>query len=303
MGIIYVKSAMESGAYGSGTGAPTDSTDAIHMSDVSYTDDRGPMKEEVTDAYIYPRADGGPLKVGGTLEGTFRPVAHAPFLQSVFGAVASGVYTLDYPAASVIQIGEKVGSVTRARNLTGSGINKAEFTLTAKEYVKVSYDFISQQGIDTTYDSALTYSAENPLVFWRATLALGSDAIVAKEATLSIDRAIDEDQFVLGSPLRYRLVPTDMTQVTGTITLTEAQIDEVKRAQYGSKTATQVPATNDLGAGTLALTCLKTDGSAGCVFNVPVVYDSFDFKGSKVSELGKTVNFTSVGSGFNLTVS
>jgi len=303
MGVIYVKTGLETGDYGSGTGAPSDASDAIHLTEANYTDDRGTMKEEATDAYIYPRADGGALKVDGDLEGTFRPIAHTNLLQSLFGALTGGVYTLDMCSPIVIQIGEKVGSVTRARNITGCGVGKGEFTFATKEYVRVKYDFIGQQGIDTTYDSSPTYTAEIPLVFWRATLTLGTDPIVAKEATLSIDRALDDEQFVLGSFKRYRLVQTDMTQITGTITLTENQIDSVKIAQYGAKDATQVPTGNTLGSGTIAFTCLKTDGSAGCVFTVPVVFDSFDFKGSKVSEFGKTVNFTSVGTGFNLTVS
>ena len=303
MGVIYVKTGLETGDYGSGTGAPSESSDAIHLTEANYTDDRGTMKEEATDAYLYTRADGGALKVDGDLEGTFRPVAHTNLLQSLFGSVAAGVYTLDMCSPIVIQIGEKVGSITRARNITGCGVGKAEFTFATKEFVRVKYDFIGQQGIDTTYDTAPSYTAENPLVFWRATLTLGTDPIVAKEATLSIDRALDDEQYVLGSFKRYRLVQTDMTQITGTITLTENQIEMVKIAQFGANDATQVPAANTLGSGTITFTCLKTDGTAGCVFSVPVVFDSFDFKGSKVSEFGKTVNFTSIGSGFSLTVS
>jgi len=303
IGVIYIKHSLETGAYGTGGGVPTDATEATHFTDANYTDDRGTMLEDCTDAYMYPRADGGALKVDGSLEGTFRPVAQASLLNSLFGAVAGGVYTLDMCVPTTLQIGEKVGAVTRARNYYGVGVGKAEFTFATKEYVRVSYDWISSQAVDTTYDTTPTYSAENPLVFWRATLTLGTDPIVAKEATLSIDRALDDDQFVLGQFTRYRLTQTDMTKITGSITLTENQIDMVKIAQYGAKTNSAVAATNDLGAGTIKFTCLKTGGTAGCEFEVPVVFDSFDFKGSKVSEFGKVVNFTAVGSGFKLTVS
>lgn len=303
MGVTYVKSALETGAFGSGGGAPSDVTEAIHLTDVNYTDNRNPLKEEVTDAYIYARADGGALSVDGSIEGAFRPVAHASFLEALFGYVSTGTYTLDACKPVVLQIGEKLGAVTRARNIYGTGIGKAEFTFATKEYVRVNYEFFGAQGVEATYDTALTYPAETPLVFWRATLALGGTTVASKEATLSIDRALDDSQYVLGSFLRYRLTQTGMTEIGGSITLTEDQIDNVKLVQYGSTGATQVPSNNALGSGSLTYTCLKTDGTAGCVFTVPVTFDSFDFKGSKVSEFGKVINYTSVGNGFQLVVS
>jgi hypothetical protein len=294
---------METGEYGTGGGAPTDSTEAIHMTDASYSDKRNPMIEQAMDAYIAPRADVGALDVTLSLEGKFRPVAHTNLLQAVHGGMAGSVYTIDAAVPAVVQLGEKVGLVTRSRNYYGVGINKVDFSFTTKEYVGVTYDGFASEAVEATYDAALTYSAETPLVFWRATLSNGTNPIIAKEATLSIDRALDDSQYVLGSFKRYRLTQTDLTSITGSLTLTEDQIDQIKLAQYGSTTGTAVPANNALGTETITFTCLKTDGTAGCVFTVPVIYDSFDFKASKVSELGKTVNFISVGTGYNLTVS
>ena len=298
MGLIYCKAGAET-TFGTVAGTFT----PIHVTDVTVKDDRGVIYDEITDQYLPQVAIGGGVKVDTTIEAAWRPEMFAPLLAALWGTAASP-YTLGYPTPVSLQIGEKIGSVTRARNILGNGVTSATFTFAAKEFVKVSFDLIGQQGLDVTYDGSVTYTTENPLVFWGCTLVLGVTPVVAKEATLKIDRSLDAEQFVLGSFLRYRLAQTAVTDISGTITLTEVDIADVQQAQYGAAAATQIPtATNALGNGNLVFTCLKTDGSAGSVITIPVVYESFDFKGSKVSEIGKTINWHAVGGAPSMVVS
>lgn len=302
MGLSYVKMTAETGNYGTGGGAPSASTDGIKVQNYDYSVDRGALKDDTTDAYNTSAAYGGALMVSGTVEGAWRPTSMAPFLVCLMGTPAVGVYSLGEPTAGVIQIGEQVGATTKARDFYGVGVKSAEFTFEAKEFVKVKWDWLASEPKDTTYDTALTFPAEDPLVFWRATLAIGATEIYSKTCSLTIDRGLDDGQFVLGNFKLYRLVRTGMTEVSGSIGVTEEQIDEIDRAMYGTTAGTSMPATNDLGTGTLTITCLKVGGTAGATFSIPVTYTVTSNSADGVGEFDKKIEFIAVGSGFTITV-
>lgn len=302
MGVSYFKSTLESGAYGSFGNAPTASTDAIKINNVDYKVDRGVMTEETTDSYVFNSAYGGALKIGGSIDSVWRPVSMAPLLTSLMGTPAAGVYTLGEPIPAVIEIGEKVDSVDKARQFSGVGVNSCEFTFEAKEFVKCKWDWIGCDVKDGTYDSTVSYPVEDPLVFWRASLDLGGTAIYSKSCTMSIDRSLDEEQFVLGNFKRYRLVRTGVTNVSGTLGITEEQLDEIDRAMYGSTSGTAMPADNAIGSGTLTITALKVAGTAGAVLSLPVKYTVTDFSHSGVGEFEKSIDYIIVGTGMSITV-
>lgn len=303
MGTTYVKATLETGTYGSGGGAPSASDDAIKITSFEKGTDRGVDKEETTDSYVYNAAYGGALKVDGTIEANWRPTAMSPLLEALMGANSAGTYTLDEPKACVLQFGEDIGSTTRASDIYGVGISSVDFTFEAKEYVKTSWKYIGADLVESTYDTSLSFASEAPLLFWGASLTIGATTIYSKSCTLTIDRALDEEQFVLGSFKRYRLTRTGVTDINGTLTFTEDQMDEMKRAEYGTTSGTAVPATNDLGSGTLLITCLRPTGAAGAVFTLPITYTVANTSHSGVGEIEKTVDYTVVGTGMQIVVS
>lgn len=302
MGSTYFKATLETGAYASGGGAPSASDNAIKITDFDKGTDRGADKEETTDSYVYNAAYGGALKVDGTVEANFRPTAMAPMLEALMGANSVGTYTLDEPKACVFQFGEDIGSITRAYNIYGVGLTSVDFSFEAKEFVKSSWKYIGADIVDTTYDTSLSFATEDPLLFWGASLTVGATTIYSKSCTLTIDRALDEDQFVLGSFKRYRLTRTGVTDINGTLTLTEDQIDEIKRAEYGTTSGVAMPATNDLGSGTLVITCLRPSGAAGATFTLPITYTVANTSHSGVGEIEKTIDYTVVGTGMQIVV-
>lgn len=302
MGISYLKSTLESGAYGSGGNAPVAATDGIKVQTFDYNVDRGAIKDDTTDSYFTSAAYGGALQVSGSIDSAWRPVSMAPLLTALMGTPAVGVYTLGEPVPIVLQIGERVGTTDKARDYYGVGVKSCEFTFEAKEFVKAKWDWIASEPKDATYDTALTYPAEDPLVFWRASLDIGGTAIYSKSVSLTIDRALDDGQFVLGNFKLYRLVRTGVTDVSGSLGITEEQIDEIDRAMYGTTTGTSMPATNDLGTGTLTITCLKVAGGAGATFVLPVKYTVVSNAADGVGEFDKKIEFIIVGASSGMTI-
>jgi hypothetical protein len=260
------------------------------------------MKEETTDSYLHNTIHGGAFKVSGSIETNFRPVEQAPLLASCLGLIATKTYDIEEPTAACFAIGEKSGAVTDEHLFYGVGVKSAEFTFEAKEFVKAKYEWLAADMVDGSYDTALTYGSEAPLVFWRATLTMGGAAISVKSCTLTIDRALDEDQFVLGSFKLYRLVRTGVTDVSGTLTFTEAELLELQRAIYGTTAGAAMPVTNDLGTGSLVITCLTPAGAAGATFTIPINYVSSTVSSTGVGEIEKTVDFNGYGTGFSLVV-
>lgn len=295
MGVSYIKVTAETGDFGSGGGAPSATTDAIKVNDVDYTVDRGAMKEETTDSYTTNQILGGALKISGSIDTNFRPTSQAPLLAACLGTATAGVYDIEEPTAACIAIGEKTGTVTKERLFYGVGVKSVEFTFEAKEYVKAKYDWIAADVVNGTFDTTLSYPTEDPLVFWAATLTLGETILYSKSLSMTVDRAIDEEQFVLGNYKLYRLTRTGVTDISGSLTLTEEQIDEMNRAIYGTPSGTAMPANNDLGTGTLTIVCKRPNGTAGATFVLPVTYTSSAFKASSVGEFDKSIEYNVVG--------
>lgn len=297
-----MKMKAETGDYGSGGGAPSGSDDGMKVQTIDYNVDRGAMKDDTTESYFTSAAYGGALMVSGSMDSAWRPTSMAPLLTCLMGTPSTGVYTLGEPTVGVIQIGEKVGAITKARDFYGVGVKSCEFTFEAKEFVKTKWEWLSSEPKDATYDTAVTFPAEDPLVFWRATLAIGATTIYSKSCSLTIDRGLDDGQFVLGNYKLYRLVRTGVTDVSGTLTITEEQVDEIDRAMYGTTTGTGMPTDNALGEGTLTITCLKVNGSAGATFSCPVKYTVTSNSVDGVGEYDKKIEFIIVGNNSDFTI-
>lgn len=304
MGISYFKCNAETGAYGSGGGAPVASDNAIKVLSIDYSAARGPLAEDATDKYVPSAVLGGAFNPSGSFECLWRPTAMAVPLAALMGD-SSSPYTLSEPTSCVIQIGETVGATSLSRDFYGVGFKSCELTFEAKEYVKTKWEWFASDIVNSTYDTALTFASEAPLIFWSASLTMGGSTIYCKSASMTIDRALDEEQYVLGSYKRYRLARTGMTSVTGTLTFTESEFSELARAIYGTTGGTSMPAANTLGSGSLVITALRAGGSTGAVITAPIVYNVADYKMSGVGEIEKTIEYQvydTTGSDFNIAV-
>lgn len=280
-----------------------DSGKLFRVTDISETIDRGAMVEEATDVYIAPFTRAGALQPSGNFDATFRPFMFNEAVYLVMGKQSEGAgdysgynkYEFDVPDSFTMDIIDEVGDTKNARRYVGCGITSMEFTLEAKEFVTTTVNWIGQKynDVTSTYASAFPVitNQEQPAIFWEAELYIlapgeryvdigeKSPNYTFKSCSFTIERALEEDQFVIGSMLRQRLVRSGLTEITGSIDLMETDIDEFKRAIYGATDGTD-PDRQDLGS--LALV-LKGNGF---IFEFPqIAYQSTDRSSSNVAEI------------------
>lgn len=293
----YVKVAEES-AFGTPSATPGDYS-AIKVTTVSDDVDRGILIEETIDDYLATSAYGGALMCSGSVEGNLRSNQFRKLINSVMGDETGSTFPYTYkfgiPQPITIKIGEDTGTQVET-SYVGSVITSMNLSFEAKEFVKGTFNFISKNVIDTTsgFDEGVTYVNEEPLIFYRAGITFaGDNTIGVKSLSLDIDRGIDTDQFVLGDFTLRRIAMTSQTSATGTMTLVEDEYDELKRALYGSTSATSISASNPVGQGTLVIDCKTVDGSNSMLITCPVaVFSKVSRSFSGKSEVEKIIDYT-----------
>lgn len=300
----YVKIARES-AFGTPSTTAGDYT-AIKVTSVSDDVDRGLLIEETIDDYLPTSAYGGALMCSGSIEANMRANQLRNLIYSVMGDETGTGTPADYPFTYefgipqpiTVMIGEDTGSSLQTSYI-GGVINSLSLAFESKEFVKGTFNFISKDVQDTTsgsvpFDDDVTYINEKPLIFYKAGITFAGDSTIAiKSLSLDIDRGIDTDQFVLGSFTLRRIAMTSQTSTTGSMTVTEDEYDEMKRAMYGSTSATSIASSNPVGQGTLVIACQTIDGDAAMTITCPVAVFSKSARSmSGKSEVEKTLDFT-----------
>jgi hypothetical protein len=293
--VNYVKVGNES-AFGTHV-----TTTGINVSDVSEDIDRSLLVEENIDNYIAATAYGGPLKISGSMEGTVRPKQLEYLLKAFMGDATGPEYTFGVPTSMSIDVGEEL--MNQETQYVGCGITKLSLKFMAKDFVTFSADFFAKNYSLAAY-SAPTISAEDPAVFYNASLSIGGSlSTEIKEISLDMDRKLDEDNFVLNDFTLHRLARTGVTDVAGSITFAETAFDEYRRAITGTTSGTAVDANNTVGNAALVIICTNMAGVTKLTITIPVaVYGKGGKKISKVSEVEKNVDFVATGSGFTITV-
>ena len=290
----YVKVGAES-TYGGGAASTT--TGCI-VTTVTEDIDRNVMVEETIDTSLPRAAIAGALKVSGTVECNLRPRQFIDFMTAVMGKSTDNTtyftLTLDEPDSVELQVGESIGTTSFERDYIGVGISSVDMTFEAREFVKATFNWIAKNYSDTTYAAPVSYTSEDPVVFYNASVVIagGSATYNIKSLDMTIDRKLDEDQFTLGAFVLRRLAVTGNTEVSGTITFTEDEFSEFKRAIYGSTTGTSVSSTNDLGEASLVITCLDLSGNNAMIITAPIaVYSSASKNSSGNADVEKTVDY------------
>ena len=298
----YIKVGAES-TFGDGAASLTGAIVTSVTEDI----DRGMMIEETIDTSLPRHAAAGALKVNGTIECNLRPYQFITLLEAVMGDSSDeGTYTrltLAEPTSVELQVGESIGSTSYQREYVGVGISSIDMAFEAKEFVKTTFNWIGKNYSDAAY-SAPSYTTEDPVVFYNAAITLAGGATYnIKSLDMTIDRKLDEDQYVLGSFTLRRLAITGNTEISGSITFTEDEFNEFKRAIYGSTGATAVPATNDLGTAALVITCNDMSGDAAMVITAPIaVYSTASKNSSGKAEVEKTIDYQVLAGSTDFTV-
>ena len=276
--------------------------------------DRGVMMEENIESNIPTAGYGGALKVGGSIEGNLRPLQMITLIHSVMGvktATASPAagfnFTLGSPSSFCMKVGEETGSGLNIEQIyRGCGVKSMNLNIPAKEFTVAKFDWLAKIYDPGTFSAPTEgdYSVEQPIVFYNAEVSIaGSQSVRVKSITLDINRAVDEERFVVGDYTLQELGVNGMTSVGGTITFTEQEYAEFKRALYGVSAGTALDTANALGSVALVITCTNIAASETdkMIITAPTtLYTTTDTTISGQSEVEKRINFVVVGSGFNI---
>jgi len=272
----------------------------IRVTDISEEFNRNEMVEEATDRYITPFVSAGGLAPSGSIDGNFRPGAMHPLLLGVMGMYEDDtgnekyVYTLGSPRSATVIIQDTVENITEKRIFTGVGFSSMDMSFSVNEFITCSFNWFAQNYAPETALSALSFEGayaehEQPSVFWDARLYINDDTenplLVFKDVSLNIERGLDEEQFVIGSHYRQRLVRTGQTEITGSIQVGEWERDELKRALYG--TVDGVNTTNNV-LGNLKLVISGSNFKITCP---KIIYNTASRSSTGVAEIDTSFDF------------
>lgn len=285
----------------------------VNVRSIEPSVDRQVLYDETIEDYLPIAAVGGPLKVELSAEFALRHGQIIEWLVSNMGSYSvvdtSGIgdgpyewtFTLGSPRSLTIEVGEE----SDAKRYIGCAVNSLEFSFSAREMVSVSADMIGKTYKDVTFAEP-TYSTEKPMAFWQAQLKVaGSKVAGAKEASLKIDRGIADDEYVLDDFTLYRIAP-ERTEISGSLTLTEDEYDELNRALYGSASGSTSEFTkanysdNPLGQAELEIVC--SDGTYSFTATATAaIYEKGSYSLSGRDRIDRKIDYK-VLSGFQIVV-
>lgn len=286
----------------------------VRTKSMSQTVDRGIMFEENVEHYIAATGYGGALKISGTLEASIRPIQMKNLFYALMGARGNAStpgdplngwkYTFDVPKSINIRVGESTAGGSVEWLYKGVGVKSCSLNFAAKEFVTGRFDWLAQTATAGSYSAPSSYTSEEPLVFYTATVTLdGVTSSKIKSLTMDIDRKLDDDRFVVGDYKLTELGYSGMTEVSGTMTFTEQEYGELKRAHFGTTTGTSLDARNLVGGPVLKITC--TDLSAVPVTKMVIqagvsIYSNADYSMSGQDEAERKVGYKVIGGSFAL---
>lgn len=289
----YVKIGVEA-SFGAGA-----TTAGVLVTSIRDNPDRGVLFDETIDDFLPKKAYGGPLKLAGTLEGNFRPDQMAPILEAIFGIKTAQTvptrdeYTLGIPKSLEIEIGEETGTgLNRHTDYIGCGIKEISFSGEAKDFLKFSAEWIGKNFSDGSFSSP-SYESEDPVVVYNTALKIDTVAVAeVKSFEFKLARPFDEDNYVLDDFTLHSLMLSGLAELTGTITLTELEYDELERANYGAVDNTAIDANNTIDEFALSIHCTDMDGADKFKIELPVTVMTDSARSiSGRDTIEKSVNF------------
>ena len=247
--------------YGGGTPVPTA---PIHATAFGDPVDRGAMLEETISYPLYAEALGGALRLSGTIEGVLRMPSMDPLFQGVFGAPSAKVYSIaNFPKSLVMESVDDSSAVEKCFRYYGVGIKSFEITAAAKDFVRTRWDWFARDVQQVSPSIMGEFPTDKAGIFYGTTLSLGGTAIDhIKSMSLRVNRALDDDYFVVGHSKIQDLAIAGVADVGGSITIGQKYWTEFQRAVFGSDSRTSVGDTTDnfLGQATFSMDFNDKDG-------------------------------------------
>lgn len=220
------------------------------------------------DSYNPADAVFGPLKISESFTTYAIPGQIDIFLEAIFGAkstpdVGVAEYTLSEPKALTVEVGDEEGN---AYKLTGVLVTSAELSFDIKDVMKFTGNYVARYIEDTTHNYAA--GSGKPYVIWDTTITVDGSTFKLSEFSLTIERGIAEDAYVIGSRLLDEIRYGE-TNVNGSGTIARSMLSEFKRAVYGSTTATAPQ--NEPSYADITITAKTPDGNNMMVIDLPTV--------------------------------
>lgn len=269
-------------------------TTALPVSDASINVNRNSITVDSLSSVGTSAVFGGRYVVTGSFGGGLRKTAFANPMASMFGTrlPSVGMGELKTSNTDYIMVSDEFGSGITAGPIV---INSMEITLNAKEYAKVTFNYIGIFATGGTETDATEpdYSEQLP-VFYNATV----NSISTTGITIKIERPIDQDYFIMGSEFLQEFVQSGPVTVTGTINLASTEWNKFSEATgYGSPKDTITPSTantNPVGSGSIVVTMNKPDGSgvAATITIDKAIFSEVSASASGRNRFEKTLNWT-----------
>jgi hypothetical protein len=226
------------------------------------------MLEETISYPLYADAYGGALRLNGTLEGILRMPSMSPLLQGIFGAPTATLYSIvNYPKSLGMEIVDDTSGVDKCFKYIGVGINRAEFTFAAKDFVRTRWGYFAKDVTQTTatLSAPLTFPADKPGIFYGTLINFDSAMNHIKTMNLAINRRLDDDYFVVGHSKIQDIAVIGVGDVGGSLTVGQKDWASFQDAVFdGVNTSIGDTTGNALGESTFEIVCKDPDGGGIC---------------------------------------
>jgi hypothetical protein len=242
------------------------------VTSVNVTNARNPITEVTMGSVGSPKIYGGTYSASGSIEMPFRKTPCGTLITNLFGgSIASGI--VDLPSSgqwltNVIVSDENGFGMTFASGL----VTSMDLSMQAKEMCKCTFNFLGIKGTTGSVGSSPDYTTDTIPIFYNSILTVGSATAQAFGVTIHVERPIDTDYYVLGSPFLQDAVQSGAVVLSGSLTLAPKESAILTNAINSVSTDSIAPlSTNkdsiDLGTGetpeaSLVLQLNKHDGTS-----------------------------------------
>jgi len=292
----WVKVALEP-TFGSAIASGSTDLRGIRVTSCEPSFDQQVIYDETVEDFLSPNGVGGPLKITASLEMSVRPNQVMELLEALTGSkttTGTSPYTHTFSLSTPKSLTMYIEEEETCWQLYGVGITSAEFTFEAREIVKISADLIGKGYKESVTGLTPSFSTESPFVFHEAAVLVSDVALTTcKSATMTIDRGIADDEYVLNDYTLSKLKP-ERTEITGRLRFQQEEMDELRRALFGTKTGTSLPTDRVIGKAILELRCIS--GNYQLKLRAPVaIYQTASFALSSRDRIERELEYKVVG--------
>ena len=205
-------------------------------------------------------------------------------------------FTLSVPKSLEVEVGT---TDNVAYDMKGVLLTSIEASFDVKDVLKFTGNYVAKDITEVTHNPG-TPTSSQPFIVWNTTISIATATVKAKEFSMTINRGINEDAYIIGS--RYRdSIEYGKTEVSGSCTLEANELTEFKRAFFGSTTATTPQDTPTLAD--ITITAKTPDASKTMTITIPAaIYPKGTLNITAADPLGKSFDWRLVGDNIQVRV-